>query len=298
MVLPIILVILVIIALALYYWYITLPIIIAIVLLWKYSTRNSNKKEEEQSRRSQSSSYQNDSQSNYSNSSTDGYGQSYQRQSYQRQSYQKKSYQKKSYQRQSYQEKIDEKKSYHYEGYEYKKIGKPKLARINERLEKFQITTEEARIIFGNAWTTKLGIKDRTIFYFMIRRIEIRLQYDYNDRNKNKFRHLYSKVLEIIQTVMDENEDLREKEKRWSEGDYSHDYDYQNFNDDSEITEKKITQSFQIFGLTRNSTIEQIKSKYRELSLKFHPDRNKNTDTTTKMSEINSAYKIIMGAIA
>jgi len=134
----------------------------------------------------------------------------------------------------------------------------------------------------------------------MIRRIEIRLQYDYNDHNKNKFRHLYSKVLEIIQIVMDENEDLREKEKRWSEGDYSYDYgyDYQNYNDDSEITEKKITQSFQIFGLTRNSTIEQIKSKYRELSLKYHPDRNKNTDTTTKMSEINSAYEIIMGAIA
>jgi hypothetical protein len=285
-VLPLIMVAFAIIALALYYWYITLPIIIAIVLLWKYSTRNSNKKEESgQSRRSQSSSYQNDSQSNYSNSSTDGYGQSYQ---------------KKSYQKKSYQKKIDEKKSYHYKGYEYKKIGKPKLARINERLEKFQITPEEARIIFGNAWTTKLGIKDRMIFYFMIRRIEIRLQYDYNDRNKNKFRHLYSKVLEIIQTVMDENEDLREKEKRWSEGDYSYDYgyDYQNFNDDSEITEKKITQSFHIFGLTRNSTTEQIKSKYRELSLKFHPDRNKNTDTTTKMSEINSAYEIIMGAIA
>ena len=291
MVLPLIMVAFAIIALALYYWYITIPIIIAIVLLWKYSTRNSNKKEESgQSRRSQSSSYQsssyqNNSQSNYSNNSTDGYGQSYQ---------------KKSYQRQPYQKKIDEKKSYHYDGYEYKKIGKPKLARINERLEKFQITPEEARIIFGNAWTTKLGIKDRTIFYFMIRRIEIRLQYDYNDRNKNKFRHLYSKVLEIIQTVMDENEDLREKEKRWSEGDYSYDYgyDYQNFNDDYEITEKKITQSFQIFGLTRNSTIEQIKSKYRELSLKYHPDRNKNTDTTTKMSEINSAYEIIMGAIA
>ena len=278
--------------LAIIHWYITIPIIIIIVwYVYFYNPKDSNKKEDysqsdySQSRRSQSSSYQNDSQSNYSNKGTDGYGQSYQ---------------KKSYQRQSYQKKIDEKKSYHYDGYEYKKIGKPKLARINERLEKFQITPEEARIIFGNAWTTKLGIKDRMIFYFMIRRIEIRLQYDYNDHNKNKFGHLYSKVLEIIQIVMDENEDLREKEKRWSEGDYSYDYgyDYQNYNDDSEITEKKITQSFQIFGLTRNSTIEQIKSKYRELSLKYHPDRNKNTDTTTKMSEINSAYEIIMGAIA
>ena len=99
---------------------------------------------------------------------------------------------------------------------------------------------------------------------------------------------------------MDENEDLREKEKRWSEGDYSYDYgyDYQNYNDDSEITEKKITQSFQFFGLTRDSNVEQIKGKYRELSLKYHPDRNKNADTTTKMTEINSAYEIIMGAMS
>ena len=276
MVLPLILVGFAIIALAIYYWYITIPVIIIIALLWHYGTKDSDKKEDYyQSRRIQSSSYQNYSQSDYSqsyssNENGNGYRQSHQR------------------------------KSYHYNGNSYQNIGKAKLVRINERLEKFQITPEEARIIFGNAWTTKLGIKDRMIFYFMIRRIEIRLQYDYNDHNKNKFRHLYSKVLEIIQIVMDENEDLREKEKRWSEGDYSYDYgyDYQNYNDDSEITEKKITQSFQIFGLNRDSTVEQIKTKYKELILKYHPDRNKNIDTTTKMSEINSAYEIIIAAIA
>jgi preprotein translocase subunit Sec63 len=274
MVLPIILVVLVIIALAVMYWYITLPIIIAIILLWKYSTRNSNKKEEsDQSRRSQSSSYQNYSQSNYSNSSKDGFGQSHQ---------------KKSYQRQSYQKKTDEKKSYHYEGDQYKKIGKTKLDRINERLEKFQITPEESRIIFGNAWTTKLGIKNRISFYFMIKRIEIKLEYDHYNRYKKKLGQLYSKLLEIIQIVNNENEDL-------GEGNY--DYNYQNHDDSSEVNEKKITQSFQIFGLTHDSTVEQIKGKYRELSLKYHPDRNKNTDTTTKMTEINSAYEIIMGAI-
>ena len=268
MVLPLIMVAFAIIALALYYWYITLPIIIAIVLLWKYSTRNSNKKEESgQSRRSQSSSYQNDSQSNYSNNSTDGYGQSYQ----------KKSYQKKSYQ----------KKSYHYDGDQYKKIGKTKLDRINERLEKFQITPEESRIIFGNAWTTKLGIKNRISFYFMIKRIEIKLEYDHYNRYKKKLGQLYSKLLEIIQIVNNENENLG-----------GENYDYQNHDDSSEVNEKKITQSFQFFGLTRDSTVEQIKGKYRELSLKYHPDRNKNADTTTKMTEINSAYEIIMGDMA
>ena len=275
MVLPLILVGFAIIALAIYYWYITIPVIIIIALLWHYGTKDSDKKEDySQSRRSQSSSYQNYSQSDYSQS----YSSNENRKDY------RQSYQRKSHQRQSY----------HYEGNSYQNIGKAKLVRINERLEKFQITPEEARIIFGNAWTTKLGIKNRISFYFMIRRIEIKLEYDDYNRYKKKLRHLYSKLLEIIQIVNNENEDLREEEKRWGEGDY----DYQNYDDSSEVNEKKITQSFQIFGLTRDSTMEQIKGKYRELSLKYHPDRNKSTDTTTKMTEINSAYEIIMEAMA
>jgi len=268
MVLPLILVGFAIIALAIYYWYITIPVIIIIALLWHYGTKDSDKKEDySQSRRSQSSSYQNYSQSDYSQS----YSSNENRKDY------RQSYQRKSHQRQSY----------HYEGNSYQNIGKAKLVRINERLEKFQITPEEARIIFGNAWTTKLGIKNRISFYFMIKRIEIKLEYDNYNRYKKKLRHLYSKLLEIIQIVNNENEDLGEG-----------DYDYQNYDDSSEVNEIRITQSFQIFGLTRDSTMEQIKGKYRELSLKYHPDRNKSTDTTTKMTEINSAYEIIMEAMA
>ena len=45
------------------------------------------------------------------------------------------------------------------------------------------------------------------------------------------------------------------------------------------------------------STKEQIKTKYRELTLKFHPDKNKSKNTTVKMTEINRAYEIIMGAV-
>jgi len=49
--------------------------------------------------------------------------------------------------------------------------------------------------------------------------------------------------------------------------------------------------------LARESTKEQIKTKYRELTLKFHPDKNKSKDATVKMTEINRAYEIIMGAV-
>ena len=55
---------------------------------------------------------------------------------------------------------------------------------------------------------------------------------------------------------------------------------------------------YKYFGLTRESTKDQIKTKYRELTLKFHPDKNKSVDSNTKMTEINKAYEIIMMAIA
>jgi len=68
--------------------------------------------------------------------------------------------------------------------------------------------------------------------------------------------------------------------------------------DSSEFTEEDIAEAFEIFGLNRDSTIQQIKSKYRELTLKHHPDKNKSVDSNTKMAEINNAYEIIMKAIA
>ena len=115
--------------------------------------------------------------------------------------------------------------------------------------------------------------------------------------------------MQIIQIVMEENADMREEEgKQYKYSGYTYDddfkwnyddYDYKNhYGDDSDIDEEDIAKAFDIFGLARDSTKEQIKTKYRELTLKFHPDKNKSKNTTVKMTEINKAYEIIMGAIA
>jgi DnaJ-domain-containing protein 1 len=120
---------------------------------------------------------------------------------------------------------------------------------------------------------------------------------------------LYSKVLQIIQIVMEENADMREEEgkQRNNYSGYSYDddfkwnyddYDYKNHHgDDTDIDDKDIAKAFDTFGLTRESTKEQIKTEYRKLTLKFHPDKNKSKDSTIKMTEINKAYEIIMGVI-
>ena len=104
---------------------------------------------------------------------------------------------------------------------------------------------------------------------------------------------------------MEENGDTREDEDRnwkryskYGDYDYNYDYSYENNWNDSEINEEDIVEAFDIFGLSRESTEYQIKTKYRELTLKHHPDKNKSVDSNTKMAEINNAYEIIMKAIA
>ena len=106
---------------------------------------------------------------------------------------------------------------------------------------------------------------------------------------------------------MEENADMCEEEGRQRnkysgysyDDDFKWNYDYKNdFGDDSDIDPKDIEKAFDVFGLTRESTKEQIKTKYRELTLKCHPDKNKSKDSTVKMTEINRSYEIIMGAMA
>ena len=276
--------------LAVVHWYITIPIIIIVVwYFFFYSPKDSDKKEESsQSRREQSDSYQNYSQSEYSN-----YNSNYNSNS---NDYYKKNTQDYSYQKSKSKSKRKSKSK--------SKASQAKAKRVNDRLEKFQISPDEAKIIFGRTWRTKLG-KQEWEFYYTVRYIEIDVEFDYNNRARKKFGHLYSKVLQIIQIVMEENADMREEEGkhyRYSYDDFKwnyDDYDYKNhYDDDSDINDEDITKAFDTFGLTRESTKEQIKTKYRELTLKFHPDKNKSKNTTVKMTEINRAYEIIMGAIA
>ena len=53
------------------------------------------------------------------------------------------------------------------------------------------------------------------------------------------------------------------------------------------------TDYYDIFGLPKNATQEQIKSRYRTLVLKYHPDKNKSVYATMRMTEINLAYEIL-----
>lgn len=50
---------------------------------------------------------------------------------------------------------------------------------------------------------------------------------------------------------------------------------------------------YDILGVSKTATAAEIKSAYRKLALKWHPDRNKEKDATEKFKEINEAYEIL-----
>jgi molecular chaperone DnaJ len=50
---------------------------------------------------------------------------------------------------------------------------------------------------------------------------------------------------------------------------------------------------YEVLGVPRNATKDQIKEAYRKLALQFHPDRNKSGDAEARFKEISEAYAVL-----
>lgn len=50
---------------------------------------------------------------------------------------------------------------------------------------------------------------------------------------------------------------------------------------------------YEILGVKKNATQDEIKRAYRELALKLHPDRNKSPEAEGKFKELNEAYAVL-----
>lgn len=50
---------------------------------------------------------------------------------------------------------------------------------------------------------------------------------------------------------------------------------------------------YRILGISSSASDSEIKSAYRKMSMKWHPDKNPDLDVTKEMQDINEAYAIL-----
>ncbi|MCL0102317.1 molecular chaperone DnaJ, partial [Dehalococcoidia bacterium] len=53
---------------------------------------------------------------------------------------------------------------------------------------------------------------------------------------------------------------------------------------------------YEVLGISRNATPEDVRKAFRKLAFDYHPDRNKSQGAETKFKEINEAYEILSDA--
>ncbi len=50
---------------------------------------------------------------------------------------------------------------------------------------------------------------------------------------------------------------------------------------------------YEVLGVSKDATDTEIKKAYRKLSMKYHPDKNKEADATEKFKEVQEAYDVL-----
>ena len=50
---------------------------------------------------------------------------------------------------------------------------------------------------------------------------------------------------------------------------------------------------YEVLGVPKSASPEDLKKAFRQQALKYHPDRNKDADASEKFKEVNAAYQVL-----
>ena len=176
------------------------------------------------------------------------------------------------------------------------------------RLDKYDLSEEEAELLFGKYWRTKLAGWNTDLFY-KICQMKLELLTTSNPFRK-KVSHIIDKVIRIIDSVWIEYpQEVKQFEKTcndqtpggsdWIEREWE--FFKKHKKSSSEFSENTLdaSEAYEILGLSMTVTLDQVKERFRELALRWHPDKNDSAikkECERKFVRINQAYETIMGA--
>ena len=178
---------------------------------------------------------------------------------------------------------------------------------LKSRLQRFDLSEEEMELLFGKKWRNELGSWNFDLFYKIVQ-----MKLDLTSPSKSfrkKVSHIIDKVIRIIDSVWIEYpQEVKQFEKTcndqtpggydWLEREWEFFKKYKKSS--SEFSENTLdaSEAYEILGLSMTVTLDQVKERFRELALKWHPDKNMvNKIQAEKMFvKINLAYETIMAA--
>ena len=179
---------------------------------------------------------------------------------------------------------------------------------LKSRLQRFDLSEEEMELLFGKKWRNELGSWNFDLFYKIVQ-----MKLDLTSPSKSfrkKVSHIIDKVIRMIDSVYNEDPECMKSFEKFCE-DYSPgllDYFkrewefFKKYKKSSyEYSENALDKSeaYEILGLSIAATLDQVKERFRELALRWHPDKNDSaikTEAEKKFVRINLAYETIIGA--